>query len=243
MAPLPNQTQIINCLNMGTISVEGQFMWGSNYTFLCQVEYQDSSQQAVYKPVRGERPLWDFPSETLSGREVAAFLVSQAGGWDFVPPTVYRHEAPTGPGSLQYYIEHNPEYHYFNFSPEDKARLRPVALFDAVINNTDRKGGHILKDPEEKLWLIDHGVCFHAEPKLRTVIWDFAEQPLNPDESRQLQAIKEKLEQGTSLYKELSNYLSPREIQAMCTRIVRLLETKIFPAPTSNRYALPWPPV
>jgi uncharacterized repeat protein (TIGR03843 family) len=243
MAPLPNQTQIIDCLNLGIISVEGQFMWGSNYTFLCQVEYQDSTQQAVYKPVRGERPLWDFPSETLSGREVAAFLVSQAGGWDFVPPTVFRHEAPAGPGSLQYYIEHDPEYHYFNFSPEDKARLRPVALFDAVINNTDRKGGHILKDPDDKLWLIDHGVCFHTEPKLRTVIWDFAEQSLTPDETRQLKNLKEMLEQGAPLHKELSDYLSPREIQAMCARIVGLLETNIFPAPTSDRYALPWPPV
>jgi uncharacterized repeat protein (TIGR03843 family) len=243
MVPLPNQTQIMECLNLGTISVEGQFMWGSNYTFLCQVEYQDFSLQAVYKPVRGERPLWDFPSETLSGREVVAFLVSQAGGWDFVPPTVYRHEALAGPGSVQYYIKHDPEYHYFNFSPEDKARLRPVALFDAVINNTDRKGGHILKDPDDKLWLIDHGVCFHTEPKLRTVIWDFAEQPLKSEEINQLQALKEKLEQGTSLYKKLSNYLSPREIQAMCARIVGLLESIIFPAPTSDRYALPWPPV
>jgi uncharacterized repeat protein (TIGR03843 family) len=243
MAPLPNQTQIMECLNLGTITVEGQFMWGSNYTFLCQVDYQDSRQQAVYKPVRGERPLWDFPSETLSGREVAAFLVSQAGGWNFVPPTVYRQEAPAGPGSLQYYIEHDPEYHYFNFFPEDKARLRPVALYDVVINNTDRKGGHILKAPDDKLWLIDHGVCFHTEPKLRTVIWDFAEQPLNPDEARQLQSLKESLKQDTSLHKELSNYLSPREIQAMCARIVTLLEKKVFPAPTSDRYALPWPPV
>lgn len=243
MALIPNQTLILECLNQGTISVEGQFMWGSNYTFLCQVEHQECSYQAVYKPVRGERPLWDFPSETLSEREVAAFLVSQAGGWDFVPPTVYRQEAPVGPGSLQFYIEHDPEYHYFNFTSSDKARLRPVALFDVVVNNTDRKGGHILKDPDENLWLIDHGVCFHTEPKLRTVVWDFAGQPLKTEEFLQLEALQVKLEQGKPLRSELSSYLSAREIQAMCARIGKLLDTKIFPAPASDYYAHPWPPV
>jgi uncharacterized repeat protein (TIGR03843 family) len=243
MPPLANQSLILECLQLGTITVEGQFMWGSNYTFLCQVEYLESSIQAVYKPVRGERPLWDFPSETLSGREVAAFLISQAGGWDFVPSTVYRQEAPAGPGSLQYHIEHDPEYHYFNFTPEDKARLRPIALYDAVINNTDRKGGHILKDPDDKLWLIDHGVCFHAEPKLRTVIWDFAGQPLSPEAVEQLQHLKSKLSPGASLRTDLDNYLSLREIQAMCARIDLLLETKTYPMPTSERYAIPWPPV
>ena len=218
-------------------------MWGSNYTFLCQVAHQENNFQAVYKPVRGERPLWDFPSETLSGREVAAFLISQAGSWDFVPPTVYRQEAPAGAGSLQYHIDHDPEYHYFNFTPEDKARLRPIALFDAVINNTDRKGGHILKDPEDKLWLIDHGVCFHAEPKLRTVVWDFAGQALSTEDLEQMRDLKTKLSPTEPLRSELDNYLSLREIQAMCARIDRLLITKIFPEPTSERYAIPWPPV
>lgn len=243
MVALPNLSLILECLTQGTITVEGQFMWGSNYTFLCQVENQDCRVQAVYKPVRGERPLWDFPSETLSGREVAAFLVSHAGGWDLVPPTVFRSEGPTGPGSLQYYIEHDPEYHYFNFTPEDKARLRPVALFDAVINNTDRKGGHILKDPDDNLWLIDHGVCFHAEPKLRTVIWDFAELPLTPEETSQLEALNAKLEKGCPLRSELGNFLSAREIQALAARIEQLLGAGVFPQPDSDRYALPWPPV
>jgi hypothetical protein len=243
MSPLPDQSLILECLNKGTITVEGQFMWGSNYTFLCQVEHQQQEIKAVYKPVRGERPLWDFPSETLSGREVAAYLVSQAGGWNLVPPTVFRSEAPAGPGSLQYYIEHDPEYHYFNFSPEDIARLRPVALFDVIINNTDRKGGHILKDGDENLWLIDHGVCFHAEPKLRTVVWDFATQPLSPQEIDQLKAFAQRLERGTLLRSELENYLLNREIQALSARTNSLLHSGEFPQPSSDRYATPWPPV
>lgn len=243
MTRLPNQSLILECLNRGTITVEGQFMWGTNYTFLCQVEYQDCCHQAVYKPVRGERPLWDFPSETLSGREVAAYLVSQAGGWDLVPPTVFRQEGPAGSGSLQFYIEHDPEYHYYNFTPADKARLRPVALIDAVINNTDRKGGHILKDPQGALWLIDHGVCFHAEPKLRTVVWDFAEEPFTPEEIEQLRSLQSRLEDKAPLRAELHNYLSTREIQALNARIDNLLTAGVFPQPASDRYALPWPPV
>jgi uncharacterized repeat protein (TIGR03843 family) len=243
MVQLPEQPLILECLNRGAITVEGQFMWGSNYTFFCQVEYQQQKFKAVYKPVRGERPLWDFPSETLSGREVAAYLVSQAGGWHLVPPTVYRTEGPAGPGSLQYFIEHDPEYHYFNFSSEDKARLRPVALFDAVVNNTDRKGGHILKDPDGNLWLIDHGVCFHAEPKLRTVVWDFAEQPFTSEEINLLKTFDHRLEKGTLLRSELETYLSNREIQALSARIARLLREGAFPQQAADRYAIPWPPV
>lgn len=243
MSPIPNLPEILDCLNQGTITIDGQFMWGSNYTFLCQLEQDDCNFQAVYKPVRGERPLWDFPSETLSGREVAAFLISQAGGWDFVPPTIYRQEAPAGPGSLQLHIDHDPEYHYFNFTPEDKARLRPIALFDAVINNTDRKGGHILKDPKEKLWLIDHGVCFHAEPKLRTVVWDFAGQQFSPEDRDQLNLLKNELEPGTTVRIGLDNFLSLREVQAMSARIDQLLQANIYPLPASERYAVPWPPV
>jgi uncharacterized repeat protein (TIGR03843 family) len=243
MVPLPDQPLILECLNRGTITVEGQFMWGSNYTFLCQSENSECSLKTVYKPVRGERPLWDFPSETLSGREVAAFLVSQAGGWHLVPPTVFRSEAPAGPGSLQLFIEHDPEYHYFNFTAEDKARLRPVALFDAVINNTDRKGGHILKDEEGALWLIDHGVCFHAEPKLRTVIWDFAELPFTEEEISQLSDLRLQLAKAAPLHGQLENYLSNREIQALSNRVGRLLGNGAFPLPASDRNAMPWPPV
>jgi uncharacterized repeat protein (TIGR03843 family) len=119
--------RILDCLQNGAITLEGQFMWGSNHTLIGQVEQNGQSLKAVYKPVSGERPLWDFPSDSLAGREAAAYLVSEAIGWDFVPPTVYRQDGPSGPGSLQLFVEHDPEYHYFNFKLKDLQRLRQVA--------------------------------------------------------------------------------------------------------------------
>lgn len=243
MFPQKNGKLILECLQQGDILVEGQFMWGSNYTFLCQITFEDHTIQGVYKPTRGERPLWDFPRETLAAREVAAYLVSEAGGWDFVPPTVYREDGPSGPGSLQFFIDHDPNHHYFNFSPQEKERLRPVALFDAVINNTDRKGGHVIMDAEENIWLIDHGVCFHAEPKLRTVIWDFALQPIQPEYLEQIRKLKDQLVPEKAAYDQLSMYLNPREIHAMKIRIDELLQTGIYPQPAEGRYSYPWPPV
>jgi uncharacterized repeat protein (TIGR03843 family) len=241
---LPAQKDLIlECLQLGELAVEGQFMWGSNYTFLCTLTYEDQAFKTVYKPVGGERPLWDFPSETLGSREVAAYLVSEAGGWHFVPPTVYREDGPAGPGPVQLYIEHDPEHHYFKFSAQERQQLKPIALFDAVINNTDRKGGHILVDEEGQFWLIDHGICFHAQPKLRTVIWDFAGQPI-PDEScANISALRDLLEPGESLYDSLMPFLSRREIEAMKNRIDSLISTGIFPYPVDNRYSYPWPPV
>jgi len=239
---LKNST-VIQHLQSGELHVTGQFMWGSNYTFLCDVTLDGEVLQGVYKPVRGERPLWDFPSETLAGREVAAYLISEAGGWHLVPPTVFRKEGPAGPGSIQLYIEHDPEYHYFRFTPEDKARTRAVALFDVVLNNTDRKGGHLLKDNQGKIWLIDHGVCFHVEPKLRTVIWDFAEMPLTPAEQTQLTQLKQRLAPESDLSRKLLQYLTHREIQAIAGRINEILEKGRFPSPSPDRHPTPWPPV
>jgi len=243
MSILQDQTTLLTHLRQGEIEVSGQFMWGSNYTFLCNVIYQDETIQAVYKPIRGERPLWDFPSETLAGREVAAYMISEAGGWGLVPPTIYRQDAPAGPGSLQLFIEHDPDYHFFNFSPEDKARTRQAALFDAVANNTDRKAGHVLVGPEKRLWLIDHGVCFHAQPKLRTVIWDFAGQPLTIEECTQLSNLRTLLSSDSKLAEDLNEYLSHREIQATIQRIGKLLEEGVYPSPIEGRYSTPWPPV
>lgn len=243
MTVLENQATLLTHLKKGEIDVSGQFMWGSNYTFLCNLTYQDETIQAVYKPTRGERPLWDFPSETLAGREVAAFLVSEAGGWQMVPPTIFRADAPAGPGSLQFYIEHDPEYQFFAFTPEDKARTRPVVLFDAVVNNTDRKGGHILVGEDRKFWLIDHGVCFHVQPKLRTVIWDFAGMPLTEAEHTQLETLRDRLLSDPQLHEDLNEYLSHREILAMVTRINDLLENGCFPYPDASRPSMPWPPV
>ncbi|MEJ2756889.1 MAG: SCO1664 family protein [Anaerolineales bacterium] len=243
MEPDSAYSNIIQHLQNGELYVTGQFMWGSNYTFLCDVSFEGEIIQGVYKPVRGERPLWDFPSETLSGREVAAFLLSEAGGWHMVPPTVFRKEGPAGPGSLQLYIEHDPEYHFFEFSPEDKARTRAVALFDVVLNNTDRKGGHVIIDHDGKIWLIDHGVCFHVDPKLRTVIWDFAEMPLTPAEQTQLERLQQRLEPDSELTHKLQHYLTQREIQAIAGRIEKTLKAGKFPSPSENRHSIPWPPV
>lgn len=233
----------IELLTHGTIEVTGQFMWGSNYTFFCDVTWEGETCKAVYKPVRGERPLWDFPSESLGGREVAAFLVSEGGGWGMVPPTVFRQQAPAGPGSLQLYVEHDPEYHFLEFSPEDRARTRPVALFDAVVNNTDRKAGHVLVGEDGRLWLIDHGVCFHVQPKLRTVIWDFAGQPLTGEETAQLSVLQETLIPDAELHHDLVPYLSRHEIAAMRERIIQILADGAYPLPSEEWPSMPWPPV
>ena len=218
-------------------------MWGSNFTFLAEVKHNEQTLKAVYKPTQGEKPLWDFPSESLAGREVAAYLVSEALGWNLVPPTVLRTDGPAGTGSLQLFIEHEPEYHYFNFSNEDRQKLRPVALFDILINNTDRKGSHVLVDKQGSFWLIDHGICFHANPKLRTVIWDFAGQALTNKYLEELQAFGEKLEPGSGLVKKFSDFLTEREIQALVNRIDDLITQARFPTPSNDYRSYPWPPV
>lgn len=218
-------------------------MWGSNFTFLAEVKHKGQTLKAVYKPTQGEKPLWDFPSASLAGREVAAFLVSEALGWGFVPPTVLRKDGPAGIGSLQLFIEHEPEYHYFNFSNEDRQRLHTVAAFDILVNNTDRKGSHVLVDERSRFWLIDHGICFHTNPKLRTVIWDFAGQALSDEVNEDLHAFRSKLEPDSILLKQLSNYLNEREIRAFITRTDNLIAQNRYPTPTNDYRSYPWPPV
>jgi uncharacterized repeat protein (TIGR03843 family) len=234
---------VLSTLEKGDLILEGEFVWGSNYTFSVQVEFEGQCLQAVYKPTRGERPLWDFPKASLARREVSAFLVSEWLGWGLVPPTVYRPKGPIGPGSLQLYIEHDPEYHYFNFSQEDRQLLRPVALFDLLINNADRKGSHLLVDKEGHLWLIDHGICFHRDDKLRTVIWDFAGETIPDELCQNLRDLQRKLKPGSSLYNILENYLSPAEIGAMEGRARQVLSSRRFPDPHPDRRPYPWPPV
>jgi uncharacterized repeat protein (TIGR03843 family) len=235
---------ILTTLQQGEMTIKGEFLWGSNYTFLVDVTHSGTTVPAVYKPTRGERPLWDFPAATLARREVAAFLLSRALGWELVPPTVLHRKGPVGAGSLQLFIEHNPEYHYFNFSEEDRERLRPVVLFDILINNADRKGSHILIGEDNHIWLIDHGICFHVEDKLRTVVWDYAGEPL-PQElcdgvSRLLDLFKD---ESGSLEKELKPYLSLEEIHAIHNRGDRLLASGHFPNPHTSRRFQPWPPL
>ena len=196
--------------------------------------------EAVYKPQRGERPLWDFPAETLAGREVAAYLVSEALGWDLVPPTVYREEGPLGPGSQQLRLEHDPVQHYFTFDEATRQRLRPVALFDLIVNNADRKGGHILLDGD-KLWLIDHGICFHAEPKLRTVVWDFAGDAIPDHLLGDMKALRDQLNANNELRRQLGAYLTYDELAAVDGRLAAILATPHFPVPPQGERAIPWP--
>ena len=222
-------------LRLGEIELKGQFMLGSNYTFLVTVHHGGEDLPAVYKPSKGEQPLWDFPDNTLALREVAAYLTSEALGFHFVPYTTLRAEGPYGAGSLQQYIEYDPEYHYFSFTPEDKERLRPAALFDLLVNNADRKGSHVFFEAgTRKLWLIDHGICFHEQDKLRTVIWDFAGQPIPNELLTPLKKVHE-------LRGLLEPYLSPEEIAALERRARRLLKDGIFPYEPSDRRAMPWP--
>ncbi len=239
--------ETLTILREGKLSMQGEFMWGSNYTFLLNVEHPKGKLQAVYKPTRGVRPLWDFPRATLPRREVAAYIVSEGLGWRLVPPTIFRKDGPFNSGSLQLYVEHDPEYHYFNFRPRDRQRLRPVALFDLIINNADRKGSHVLIDPDNHIWLIDHGICFHTEDKLRTVIWDFAGEPIPPELCADISNLRQKLEpidaQPSSLAAELLQYLSQREFQALVRRADELLASGHFTNPDPNRRPHPWPPV
>ncbi len=220
-------------------------MWGSNYTFLAQAEWEGNVVSCVYKPNRGARPLWDFPAATLARREVAAYIVSHALGWNLTPPTIYREDGPLGPGSVQLYVDHDPEYHYFNFSVEDRQRLRPTVLFDMIINNADRKGSHILKASDGSLWLIDHGVCFHVEDKLRTVVWDFIGEPLPEylcaDMFRFGQNLRGQTDGPSQLRHELEMYLHRNEINALSRRIETLIKKGVFPEPDPSRRPFPWP--
>lgn len=226
-----------NALQFGEYELKGQFMLGSNYTFLVDVHHEGETCKAVYKPSKGEQPLWDFPDNTLALREAAAYHLSEALGFHIVPVTVYREDGPHGPGSLQQYINYDVEYHYFNFTPEDKGKLRPVALFDFLANNADRKGSHVFfEDGTQHLYAIDHGICFHEDYKLRTVLWDFAGQPI-PDE---LLAPLSRTGNWSAL---LEPYLSPREIRALLLRAEALCEAKVFPHPSQGRRSYPYPPI
>ena len=232
---------VLKVLQNGEVTIKGEFVWGSNYTFLAEVCQNSDKLLSVYKPSRGERPLWDFPAASLARREAAAFVVSEALGWRLVPPTVYRKKAPIGPGSLQLFIEHDPEVHYFNLDETDRQNLRPVVLFDLLINNADRKGSHLLFDEDHHLWLIDHGICFHAEDKLRTVIWDFAGEPIPDQLCADLQAFLLKLQPENELMLQLQPLLSQKEIRALRSRAEHLLTFSQFPEPDPDQRSFPWP--
>ncbi len=233
-------------LEEGQLEMEGLITWGSNYTFLVQVTDAgaDESLQAIYKPQRGERPLWDFPVGTLCLRERAAFLISEALGWRLTPPTILR-DGPQGYGSLQLFVEHDPNQHYLRFGEQTQyhPQIQQIVLFDYVINNADRKSGHVLLGDSNRLWAIDHGICFHAEYKLRTVIWEFAGAPIPSEQCEALQNLKNQLQarQG-ALPSQLCQLITVRELEAMLRRIDVLLAAQTFPKPRSGRH-YPWPPI
>src|SRR5258706_12830069 len=233
---------LLQLLQTGPIEIQGLLPNGSNYTFFALIGDKGRKTFAVYKPTRGEQPLWDFPEETLAFREVAACLPSEALGWNFVPPTVYRAAGPHGAGSLQYYVQAQPDCHYFTFSEAEKAELPRVALFDLLVNNADRKGGHILKDTQDKLWLIDHGICFNTQPKLRTVVWDFGGQAIPEPLIDDLADFRERLDEDEDLKTAFASLLSGAEINAVRRRADRLLASRKFPEPGPGRN-YPWPPL
>lgn len=239
-------------LSNGEMESLGLLPWGSNYTFLVKLtdaKYVDDAGQplelyAVYKPRQGEAPLWDFPEGTLCLREYAAYVVSAALGWNLVPPTVLR-KGTQGFGSVQLYIDNDPEEHYLKFRerPELAEQLRRIAAFDLITNNADRKSGHCIIDRDGRVWAIDHGICFNADYKLRTVIWDFAREPIPDDVLDDLQRLGDRLRPKATLGKALRQLLDAPEVDALERRIGGLLELKSFPGPNRYERSVPWPPV
>jgi hypothetical protein len=249
----------------GDLELLGRIPWASNATLLARVRHRELEGLAVYKPVRGERPLWDFPSGTLYRREVAAYLVSEQLGWGLVPPTLVR-QGPLGIGSLQLYVDADAEITAFELLADGNATLPRIAAFDVAINNADRKAGHCLltrsahdKDhwiPEgdqgdrhgrartslgddQRVWAIDHGVCFHEEPKLRTVLWDLAGRPLEAADVADLETLAAAAT-GGELGERLAELLAAEEVAALAQRSLALARKGRLPAPRGGR-AYPWP--
>lgn len=235
--------RVLEILENGTIIEEyGLLRWSSNYAFLIGVCQDDITLTAVYKPQKGERPLWDFPDGTLCYRERAAFLTSEFLGWRIVPPTVLR-EGKRGLGTIQYYIDHDPQINYFSFDETMHPQLRLMAAFDYLVNNADRKGGHCLLDSQGHIWGIDHGISFHSAHKLRTVIWDFAGQPLPENVLTDVEKLRTELETPDSPFRQaLCGLLATGEINAFVSRVRHMLRQKRYPTPGPGPN-YPWPPV
>ncbi|GCB50737.1 hypothetical protein SNL152K_8083 [Streptomyces sp. NL15-2K] len=252
----------------GELTVRGRIRDASNAALYCTVSHQGREAACVYKPVAGEQPLWDFPDGTLAQREVAAYEVSEATGWGLVPPTVLR-DGPYGEGMCQLWIEAAPEAELLALidaeEPEpgwkaigfaevgegrtallvhaDDERLRWLAVLDAVINNADRKGGHLLPTAEGRLYGIDHGVTFNVENKLRTLLWGWAGEPLTGEAVDVLEGLKEALGASGALAVRLAGLITAAEIEATRARVDALLATGKHPEPSGEWPAIPWPPV
>ena len=225
-------------LSEGELELVGRMPYSSNATFLVNLCHEGLRAQAIYKPLQGERPLWDFP-DGLYRREVAAFLVADDLGWDVVPPTVARDDAPLQTGALQLFVPHEYEEHYFTLreaGDRHDESFRQICALDLVINNTDRKSGHCLLGTDSRIWAIDHGLAFHHQFKLRTVIWDFAGEPLPEQLQDDLWAF---LDRG--IPEPVAALLDPLEQDAMLTRTKALAINRAFPHGDSNRHRWPWP--
>lgn len=252
-------------LRDGELQVEGRLVEASNGTLLCSVASGSAQAECVYKPVRGERPLWDFPDGTLAGREVAAFLLAEATGWDLIPPTLLR-EGPFGPGMVQFWVDteegselvdlvepddvpdgwlpvlraQDNRGHPVLLVHADDPQLQRLAVLDVVLNNADRKGGHVLRAPDGQVLGIDHGVALNSEDKLRTVLWGWIGQQLPAEIIEMLGRLRAQLE--GPLAQQLAEHITPKEVRAVGSRIERLLDEGVFPAPSGEWPAIPWPP-
>jgi uncharacterized repeat protein (TIGR03843 family) len=222
----------------GELEILGLMPAASNYTFLARVK-GDAETLVVYKPRRGETPLWDFEQGTLCQREVAAHLVAQAAGWGFVPSTVLA-DGPLGPGSVQLFIDHDPSVTAFKLAGKCERELRQIAVFDLIANNADRKAGHVFIDASGAVWGVDHGLCFHPEPKLRTVLWDYVGNPIPEEDLEAVENLRHAVEDRK--IPRLEELLFPEEIKALKVRAEWVLEQRAFPPPGRGR-AYPWPPI
>jgi len=232
----PPTARVLKLLAEGEVEVVGRMPWSSNRTFLAQCVLGDDETGAVYKPERGERRLWDFP-EGIYRREVAAYELSRALGWDIVPETVERDDAPLGPGSMQRFVPADFSQHHFTLVEDETHhdRLRAICAFDVVANNTDRKSGHCLLGEDGTVWAIDNGLCFHPQPKLRTVIWEFAGEPVPAA------LLEDVARVAASTLDTVRPLLSGREVQALRRRAEALVASGRFPVPDPDEYHYPWP--
>jgi uncharacterized repeat protein (TIGR03843 family) len=236
-----SRDQVAEVLGRGDLEIVGRMRYSSNGAFFVRVCRDGVEVPAVYKPQRGERPLWDFPDGTLFRREVATCVLSDALGWGVVPVTVRRDDGPLGPGALQRFVDHDPEEHYFTLLAGNEDRFRQFAVLDVLANNTDRKGGHCLHDLANDLVLgIDHGLTFHPMWKLRTVIWDFADEPVPEPMLDDVRRVQHDTEHG-ALGAELATLLSPTEVAAFSIRAQELVREGHFPAPEPGYHSVPWP--
>lgn len=240
-----SESEILDVLRRGRLQEHGLLPYSSNYSFLVTVEKDEHTIPAVYKPRQGESPLWDFTSGTLCQRELAAYLISSALDWQLVPPTVLR-TGEYGIGSVQFYVDHDEDEHYFTVQNDARftPTLRRLALFDYVVNNADRKSGHCLAGRDQRLWAIDHGICFHSEYKLRTVVWEFSGQSIEDELHSDLSQLRADLGcDDHALTKELHKLLDYREFCALLNRLEQLLQAAAYPSPSVHRRNYPWPPV